>query len=35
MTSDCFWRLFIETGEPAYYLLYREAMDSETDEKTA
>jgi len=35
MTSDCFWTLFLETGEPMYYLLYREALESESDEKTA
>lgn len=35
MTSDCFWRLFIETGEPIYYLLYRETEDAGADGKTA
>jgi len=35
MTSDCFWLLFVETGEPAYYVMYREALEEETGEKTA
>jgi len=36
MTSATCWELFKETGEPAYYLLYREALAlEETEEKTA
>lgn len=35
MTSDCCWILFCETGEPIYYLLYREAVEEETDIKSA
>jgi hypothetical protein len=25
MKDDCLWRMFCETGEPACYLLYKEA----------
>jgi len=33
--TDC-WNLFLETGEPMYYLLYKEALETEkTGEKTA
>jgi len=35
MTSNGWWRLFIETGDPVFYLLYREALETEIDEKTA
>ena len=36
MTSDMFWELFIDTGDPAAYIMYRETLSEEsTDEKTA
>jgi len=36
MTSALFWRLFQETGDLVYYLLYREAKSlEETEEKSA
>jgi len=36
MTSNTFWQLFLETGNPMYYLLYGEALSAEsTEEKTA
>ena len=36
MTSLTFWRLFCETGDLMYYLLYREALSTEArGEKTA
>ena len=36
MTAATFWRLFHETGDLVYYLLYREAISlEETGEKTA
>ena len=30
MTTATCWNLFCETGDPAYYLLYREALALET-----
>jgi len=35
MTSIVWWQFFDETGDPHYYLLYREALEAETEEKTA
>lgn len=35
MTSVAYWSLFSETGEPILYLLYREALEEEAEEKTA
>jgi len=36
MTSNTFWHLFLETGDPMYYLLYGEALSEESSsEKTA
>ena len=36
MTSDAFWHLFYETGDPMYYLLCCEAQTLEqTEDKTA
>jgi len=36
MTSVTWWNLFAETGDLIYYLLYREALASETaEDKTA
>lgn len=35
MTSDGMWLLFAETGEIAYYLLYRELLEEETAVRTA
>ena len=37
MTSATFWRLFHETGDVMYYLLYREALslEKEAGEKSA
>jgi len=35
MTSNGWWTLFIETGGPVFYLLYRETLETEPDEKTA
>jgi len=36
MISHTFWKFFIETGDPMYYLLYQEALSEEnTTEKTA
>ena len=33
MTSTAFWDLFCETGEPGFYLLYKEALLLESSEE--
>jgi hypothetical protein len=35
MNSEVFWKLFIETGDIRFYLLYKEDVDIEDVEKSA
>lgn len=35
MTSDSAWKLFAETGNIMYYLLYKKLEKEKTEEKTA
>lgn len=35
MTSDAMWNLFYATGDPLFYLLYKELLEAETGEKSA
>ena len=35
MTADNMWRLFFETGNILFYLLYKQCLDEENTAKTA
>jgi len=35
VSSDMMWRLFAETGDIIFYLLYKELLAEETAERTA
>ena len=33
MNSDILWQAFVDTGDPAYYVLYKSATGKEREEK--
>lgn len=35
MNAEGFWKLFVETGDVLFYLLYKEEKMEKTEEKTA